>query len=77
MSSTDLLLDVRLPPKSLKKLEHLRSLAATSGAGLSLALVSSYLNLHYPFGVTVLLVLLAMGAITYGMQFLTEKESSK
>lgn len=27
MSSTDLLLDVRLPPKSLKKLEHLRSLA--------------------------------------------------
>ena len=66
-------------PEARMRLErqHLRSLAATSGAGLSLALVSSYLNLHYPFGVTVLLVLLAMGAITYGMQFLTEKESSK
>ena len=53
---------------------HLQSLAATSAAGLSLALISSYLDLDYPFGVTALLALMAMGGLTFGVQYLMEKK---
>jgi hypothetical protein len=47
---------------------HLRSLAIASSAGLLLSLITSYANFELPFGVTLLLVLIAIGGITYGLQ---------
>ena len=47
---------------------HLRSLAVASSAGLLLSLITSYANFELPFGVALLLVLIAIGGITYGLQ---------
>lgn len=51
---------------------HLRSLAVASSAGLLLSLIASYASFELPFGVTLLLVLIAMGGITYGVQSLAK-----
>ena len=51
---------------------HLQSLAVVVIIGFFLALISSYINLQFPFGVTVFLVLLAMGSITLGVQYLAK-----
>ena len=55
--------------ESLEK-HHMQSLAVMYGASLLLALISSYINLQFPFGVMVFLVLVAMGCISYGLQYI-------
>lgn len=52
---------------------RLQSLAAAAFTGLVLALISSYINLQFSFGVTVLLVLTAMGFLTFGAQWMWRK----
>lgn len=47
---------------------HLRSLALAVCAGLVLAVTVSQVDLQVPFGLTVLLVLIAVGGLTYGLQ---------
>ena len=47
---------------------HLRSLAVASSAGLLVSLIASYASFELPFGVMLLLGLIAMGGITYGLQ---------
>lgn len=62
------------PEEPKRRLEsfHLRSLAVASSAGLLLSLIASYASFELPFGVTLLLVLIAMGGITYGLQSLAK-----
>jgi hypothetical protein len=48
---------------------HLQSLVAMVGASLLLAAISLSINLHFSFGITVLLALLTMGCLTFGMQY--------
>jgi hypothetical protein len=57
---------------SLEK-HHMQSLAVMYGASLLLALISSYINLQFPFGVIVFLVLVAMGCTSYGLQYIKRK----
>jgi hypothetical protein len=52
---------------------HLQSLAAMFGASLLLALISSYINLQFPFGVIVFLVLMAMTSLAKSMQYIMKK----
>jgi hypothetical protein len=53
---------------------HLRSLAAAASLGLILAWISSYANLQISFAATVLLVLLAVGSLTYyGLQTMVDR----
>ena len=49
---------------------HLQSLATAVFIGLLVALISSYINLQFPFGVMLFLVLMAMGCLVYGVQYL-------
>ena len=49
---------------------RLQSLATAVLTGLFLALISMYINLQFPFGVMALLVLMAMGCLVYGVQYL-------
>jgi hypothetical protein len=51
---------------------HLRSLAMAIFAGLSVAFISSSMNFQIPFWVTIFLVLIAIGCLTYGMQSLVK-----
>jgi hypothetical protein len=64
------------PPKPNASLEkyHLQSLALAASAGLMLALLSSFINLHFPFVLIVLLVLMAMGCLLYGTQYILKKK---
>lgn len=48
---------------------RLQSLAMAAFAGLFLALISSYIELQFPFGIMILLVLMAMGCLVYGIQY--------
>ena len=52
---------------------HLRSLVLAVSAGLLLAFMSLYIHLQLPFGVIVSLVLIAMGCLIYGMQYIVKK----
>lgn len=47
---------------------HLRSLAVASSAGLLVSLIASYASFELPFGVMLLLGLIAIGGLTYGLQ---------
>ena len=49
---------------------HLQSLAMAVFTGLFLAFISSYINLQFPFGAMVFLVLIAMGCLVYGVKYL-------
>jgi high-affinity Fe2+/Pb2+ permease len=49
---------------------RLQALATAVFIGLSLAFVSSYISLQFPFGANVLLVLIAMGCLVYGVRYL-------
>lgn len=51
---------------------HLRSLAVASSAGLLVSLIASYASFELPFGVMLLLGLIAIGGITYGLQSLAK-----
>lgn len=53
---------------------HLNSLALAASAGLILALSSIYINLQFPFGVTILLVLIAMGCFLYSLRYIRSKK---
>jgi hypothetical protein len=63
------------PPKPNASLEkyHLQWLALAASAGLILALLSSTVNLHLPFVLIVFLVLMTMGCLLYGMQYILKK----
>lgn len=49
---------------------HLQSLATAVFTGLFVALISSYISLQFPFGIMVFLVLMALGCLVYGVQYL-------
>lgn len=65
----NLLLETSTPLKR----HHLRSLALAASAGLLLAFMSLYIHLQLPFGVIISLVLIAMGCLIYGMQYIVRK----
>lgn len=52
---------------------HLQSLGMAVFTGLFLAFISSSINLQFPFGVVIFLVLMAMGGLVYGVQYLVRK----
>ena len=47
---------------------HLKSLGTTIAVGLILALISANMNLRLPFGVSVILILMATGGLIFGIQ---------
>jgi hypothetical protein len=49
---------------------RLQSLATAVFTGLFLAFISSYINLQFPFGIMVFLVLMTLGCLVYGVQYL-------
>ncbi len=53
---------------------HLYSLALAAFAGLTLALISSYINLQFPFALILFLVLMAMGCLVGSMQYIRNKK---
>ena len=55
--------------------QHLRSLAMAFSLGLAFAFLSMYLSLQIPFLLSVVLVLLAVGGLTYGLQAVVNKNS--
>jgi len=57
----------------LREKYHLKSLALTVSVGLILALISANVSLRIPFVVFVFLVLLFMGFLIYGVQFVVKK----
>jgi hypothetical protein len=62
-----------LETKSSLEKYHLQSLALMFGASLSLELISSSINLRFPFGVIVFLAVIAVGGLTYGIQYISKK----
>jgi len=52
---------------------HLYSLALAVLTGLTLALMSSYINSQFPFWLIVILVVLVMGCLVGGMQYISKK----
>ena len=62
-------------PKTNKSLEkhHLNSLPLAAFAGLTLALISSYISLQFPFGLIVILVLMTVGCLIGGIQYIRKK----
>jgi hypothetical protein len=54
---------------SLEK-HHLRSLAVAMATGLLFTIMSLYIHLQLPFVVIVSLVLIALGGLTYGVQYI-------
>lgn len=52
---------------------HLQSLAAVIFTSLLLAFISTLINLQLPFGVTIILVLTAMGCLTFGWQYIAKQ----
>jgi hypothetical protein len=63
-----------LENKARLEKHHLQSLAMMFGASLSLALISSLFNLRFPFGVIVFLAVIAVGGLTYGIQYVSKKD---
>jgi len=63
------------PPGITVQLEkdRLRSLLVVSGASLLLVIISGYINLKFPFGVMVLLVLTAVGSLLYVVRLISRK----
>ena len=61
------------PNAALEKY-HLQSLALAASAGLMLALLTSSINLRFPFVLIVFLVLMTMGCLLYGIQYILKKE---
>jgi hypothetical protein len=63
------------PPRANASLEkyHLQSLALAASAGLILALLSSTINLQFPFVLIVFLVLMTTGCLLYSMQYILKK----
>lgn len=53
---------------------HLNSLALAASASLVLSLISANLTLQFPFVAIVFLILIAMGCLIYGMQFVVKKD---
>jgi len=53
---------------------HLYSLGLAAFAGLTLALISSYINMQFPFVLILLLVLTTVGGLIYGMQYILKKK---
>lgn len=58
---------------SLEK-NHLYSLGLAAFAGLTLALISSYINIQFPFILILLLVLMVMGCLVSSMQYIRVKK---
>ena len=58
---------------SLEK-NHLYSLAIAAFAGLTLALISSYINIQFPFILILFLVLMVMGCLVSSMQYIRGKK---
>ncbi|MFC1879015.1 hypothetical protein ACFLZW_03795 [Chloroflexota bacterium] len=58
---------------SLEKV-HLQSLIWAASAGLAVAFMSAYITLQLSFGLTALLVLMAVGGLTYSLNYLLKKE---
>jgi hypothetical protein len=54
---------------------HLQSLVWATAIGLILVLFGYHLNLQLPFGVIVLLVLIALGCLIYGFSFILRKST--
>jgi hypothetical protein len=52
---------------------HLQSLASAASAGLMLAFMGSLISVRLPFGVIVLLVLMAMGCLMLNMRYIMRK----
>jgi len=50
------------------------SLGLAAFAGLTLALISSYINMQFPFVLILLLVLTTVGGLIYGMQYILKKK---
>jgi hypothetical protein len=59
-----------LSARALMEKRHLQSLAITVGISLFLATLSIWFDLHLPFGVIVVLVLLVTGFLLYGVYHL-------
>lgn len=53
---------------------HLRSLAFASSTGLVLAILSANISLHLTFGAIIPLVLIAVGGLIYGMEYIGKKK---
>lgn len=64
-------------PEARVRLErqHLRSLAMAFSLGLAFALLGMYLSLQLPFLISVILVLIAIGSLTYGLQAVVKNNS--
>lgn len=58
----------------LREKYHLKSLALTASVGLILALISANVRLRIPFIVVVFLVLIFLGCLIYGVQFVVKKK---
>ena len=58
---------------SLEK-NHLYSLAIAAFAGLTLALISSYINIQFPFILILFLVLMVMGCLVSSIQYIRGKK---
>lgn len=58
----------------LREKYHLTSLALTASVGLTVALISANVSLRIPFVVVVFLVLIFMGCLIYGVQFVAKKK---
>jgi len=58
---------------SLEK-NHLYSLALAAFAGLTLALISSYINMKFPFILILFLVLMVMGCLAGSIQYIRVKK---
>lgn len=65
-----------MPGKAIASLErhHLQSLAAAVIAGLLLALLTSNIEVQFPFGVIVLLVLITIGCLIFSMRCIMENK---
>lgn len=65
-----------LPDNSdfLRKKYHLTSLVIAISVGLILAIISANINLHIPFAIISLLVLVSMGCLIYSVQFVVGKK---
>jgi hypothetical protein len=51
---------------------HLKSLVTAAFTGLLLAFIGLSINLHFSFGALVFFVLVAMGCLAYGVQFIVK-----
>ncbi len=62
---------------SLLETTHLRSLAATVGISMLLALLATSVRLQLPFGILVLLSLLLAGGIAYAVHYIRGSASAR